>query len=166
MSTTKADLLIVDDDDELRAGLVNYFSQLGHQVVDANCGEAAVGELENKAIAVAVLDMAMPGMSGIDLLKKIKAENWETEVVLLTGEGTIETAVEAMKYGAHDFPCQTYPHEATGGGRTKGGGVRRNSQRESPVKGTDRPSHTATPDDRRFSRDAGSVPLDRTCRPQ
>ncbi|MEM8943852.1 MAG: sigma-54 dependent transcriptional regulator [Planctomycetota bacterium] len=103
MSTAKVDLLIVDDDDELRAGLVNYFRQLGHQVHEANCGELAVRELGNQIVAVAILDMAMPGMSGIDLLKKIKAENAETEVVLLTGEGSIETAVEAMKFGAHDF---------------------------------------------------------------
>ena len=131
MSTTKVDLLIVDDDDELRAGLVNYFSQLGHQVVDANCGEAAVGELENKAIAVAVLDMAMPGMSGIDLLKKIKAENWETEVVLLTGEGTIETAVEAMKYGAHDFlakPIRMKQLEAVVQRAAESGGIRKENR--------------------------------------
>ena len=131
MSSSKVDLLIVDDDDELRAGLVNYFRQLGHEVIDADCGETALGELESKSIAVAVLDMAMPGMSGIDLLKKIKAENWETEVILLTGEGTIETAVEAMKFGAHDFlakPVRMKQLEAVVQRAAESGGIRKENR--------------------------------------
>jgi DNA-binding NtrC family response regulator len=59
--------------------------------------------LEKRAFDVAVVDMVMPGMSGMQLLEKLKDDNADTEVVLLTGEGTIETAVEAMKLGACDY---------------------------------------------------------------
>jgi len=103
MTESNLDLLVVDDDDELRAGLANYFTQLGHSVEQAGSAEEALEKLQSRAFPVAVLDMVMPGMSGIDLLKKIRGDNSETEVVLLTGEGTIEKAVEAMKLGAYDF---------------------------------------------------------------
>lgn len=97
------DLLIVDDDDELRAGLVQFFRQLGHRVEQGASATEAVQQLQNRSFAVAILDMVMPGMSGIELLQKMREENPETEVILLTGEGTIETAVEAIKRGAYDF---------------------------------------------------------------
>ena len=103
MSETKIDLLIVDDDDELRAGLANYFSHLGHRTDQAGCAETALEKLQNRAYHVVLLDMVMPQMSGIDLLKKLDTDQCETQFVLLTGEGTIELAVEAMKLGAYDF---------------------------------------------------------------
>ena len=97
------DLLIVDDNDELRQGLVEYFSQLGHYVEQAACAEDALPMAHSRAFDVAVIDMVMPGMSGIELLQQLKTEHIEAEVILLTGEGTIEKAVEAMKLGAIDF---------------------------------------------------------------
>ncbi len=103
MSDSKLDLLIVDDDNDLRNGLVNYFRQLGHAVEDGDSGESAYERMQSREFGVAILDMVMPGMSGIELLEKIKKESPETEVVLLTGQGTIEKAVEAMKLGAYDF---------------------------------------------------------------
>lgn len=106
MAESKLDLLIVDDDQELRQGLVAYFADQGHRVREAESGEAAVETLDSHSFAVAVVDMVMPGMSGIDLLEKIKEENPDTEVILLTGQGTIERAVEAMKLGAYDFLCK------------------------------------------------------------
>ena len=102
-SDSKLDVLFVDDDEELLAGLVNYFGQMGYQVDAAENAERAIEKLQSRAYDVAVLDVLMPGMSGVELLEKIKVDNSETEVILLTGEGTIETAVEAMKLGAHDF---------------------------------------------------------------
>ena len=105
-TTTKAatiDLLLVDDDDDLRGNLSNYFSRLGYRVQQADCGESALAELEGRAFGVAVLDMVMPGMSGIDLLRRLKEGSAETEIILLTGEATVERAVEAMKLGACDF---------------------------------------------------------------
>lgn len=103
MSNANLDLLFVDDDDELRIGMANFFMQLGYRVDEADCGEAALEKIRNRTYDVAVVDMAMPGMSGIELLEKVKAENADAEIVLLTGEGTVEKAVEAMKLGAYDF---------------------------------------------------------------
>ena len=100
---SQIDLLIVDDDDQLRGGLAEYFRVQGYPVQEAETGEAAVPLLEQRAFRVAILDMAMPGMSGIELLQKLKTDSAETECILLTGEGTIERAVEAMKLGAFDF---------------------------------------------------------------
>ena len=99
----KHDILIVDDDEDLRGGIASYFEHLGHEVAQAGCAESALKALENRAFSLAIVDMVMPGRSGIDLLRELKQHHVETEVVLLTGEGTIETAVEAMKLGACDF---------------------------------------------------------------
>jgi DNA-binding NtrC family response regulator len=103
MSQPKLDLLFVDDDDELRAGMVIYFSHFEHRIAEAPSAEAAIDRLQHKAFNVIVSDMVMPGMSGIELLERIKGDGSDTEVILLTGEGTIEKAVEAMKLGAYDF---------------------------------------------------------------
>jgi DNA-binding NtrC family response regulator len=109
------DLLLVDDDDELRNGLIDYFRQLGYRAEGAASAELALPLLRNRSYHVAVFDFAMPGMTGVELLKQIKSENSETEIILLTGEGTIETAVDAMKLGAFDFltkPVRTKSLEA------------------------------------------------------
>ena len=97
------ELLLVDDDDELRTGMANFFRQVGHEVQEAESAEVALERLDQRVVDVVILDMVMPGMSGIDLLEKIKQDHIEGEIVLLTGEGTIEKAVEAMKLGAYDF---------------------------------------------------------------
>lgn len=99
MADAKLDLLMVDDDAELREAMVSYFAAQGHRVAAADSGESALDALASRSFSVAVVDMVMPGISGIELLKRIKAETPEVEVVLLTGQGTIERAVEAMKRG-------------------------------------------------------------------
>ncbi len=103
MADTKLDLLIVDDDAELREGLVAYMTEHGHRVEQADCGETALETLGSHSFAVAVVDMVMPGMSGVELLEKVKEDDPDTEIIMLTGQGTIENAVEAMKLGAYDF---------------------------------------------------------------
>jgi DNA-binding NtrC family response regulator len=111
----QVDLLLVDDDDELRNGLVEYFRQFRYRAEGAASAELALPLLRDREYHVAVFDLALPGMTGVDLLKQIKSENSETEIILLTGEGTIETAVDAMKLGAFDFltkPVRTKSLEA------------------------------------------------------
>jgi DNA-binding NtrC family response regulator len=108
------ELLIVDDDQELREGLMQYFEHLGCRVAGAGSAEQALPLTHERSFNVAILDLAMPGMTGIELLRQIKSENGEIEVILLTGEGTIEAAVDAMKLGAFDFlakPIRTKPLE-------------------------------------------------------
>jgi DNA-binding NtrC family response regulator len=97
------DLLIVDDDLELRETLVTRFARQNFAVQSAGSGEEALGLAQRRNFDVAIFDMRMPGMSGLELLEKFKASHPECEVVLLTGQGSIESAVEAMKLGAFDY---------------------------------------------------------------
>src|SRR6187397_2630085 len=102
-SSTLVDLLVVDDYQEFRETLSSRFSKRGFQVQCAANGEEALGLAERRTFDVAIFDMMMPGISGLELLKRFKAQHAECEVILLTGQGTIETAVEAMKLGAYDY---------------------------------------------------------------
>ena len=97
------EMLLVDDDAELRSDMASYFSRNGHAVEQCGSGEDALGLAERRAFDVMVLDLNMPGFSGLDVLKELQARNAECEVVVLTGEATVEAAVEAMKLGAREF---------------------------------------------------------------
>jgi DNA-binding NtrC family response regulator len=97
------EILLVDDDAELRADMARYFSRQGHGVQQCASGEEALDLMERRDVDVVVLDLLMPGMSGLDVLKELQRRHAECEVVVLTGEGTIESAVEAMKLGAREF---------------------------------------------------------------
>src|SRR5215471_15403244 len=103
MSETKPiDLLIVDDDSEFRGSVVARFTRRGHNVQDAGEGESALALAERRQFDVAVIDMMMPGMSGLELLERLRAQHPESEVIMLTGQGSVESAVRAMKLGAFD----------------------------------------------------------------
>ena len=97
------DLLIVDDDLELREALVTRFSRQNFAVQSAGSGEEALGLAERRNFDVAIFDMMMPNMTGLELLEKFKVSHPECEVIFLTGQGSIESAVEAMKLGAFDY---------------------------------------------------------------
>jgi DNA-binding NtrC family response regulator len=103
------DLLVVDDDDEFRGTMARMFSRRGFQVHEAANGEAALSTAQRRDFGVAILDMKMPGLCGVDLLKRFKEEHPECELIVLTGQGTIETAVQAMKQGAYDFLTKPFP---------------------------------------------------------
>lgn len=102
-SNSVIDLLLVDDDHELRSDIAQYLNSRGYRVQQCADGEEALAQSERRAFDVAILDMAMPGLNGLEVLQRLKARGAECEVVMLTGEGTIETAVEAMKLGAREF---------------------------------------------------------------
>jgi DNA-binding NtrC family response regulator len=97
------ELLLVDDDNELRSDMGNYFSRHGHHLEQCASGEEALDLLERRSFDVVVLDLMMPGMSGLDVLKELQDRHAECEVVVLTGAATVESAVEAMKLGAREF---------------------------------------------------------------
>ncbi len=107
MSQTSADtqlqLLLVDDDDALRRDMASFFSRCGHVVQQCGNGEAALELADQRAFDVLVLDLMMPGLSGLELLRQLRARGAECEVVVLTGEATVESAVEVMKLGAREF---------------------------------------------------------------
>ena len=97
------ELLLVDDDDELREDMSRYFTRRGYNVSECGDGEQALIFADQRAFDLIVLDMMMPGLSGLEVLKLLKERGSDAEVVMLTGEGSIETAVEAMKLGAREF---------------------------------------------------------------
>jgi DNA-binding NtrC family response regulator len=100
---SQVDLLFVDDDGDFRNTAAKWFARRGFRVREAPGVNDALRLLQDRQFDVVVTDMAMPGLTGIDLLQRVKELSPECEVILLTGEGTVETAVQAMKLGAYDF---------------------------------------------------------------
>ncbi len=103
------DLLIVDDDEEFRSTTVRWFERAGVRSSEAGSGEQALELAQRRDFDVAIFDMMMPGMSGLDLLKTLKETGAESQVILLTGQGTVESAVDAMKSGAFDYLTKPFP---------------------------------------------------------
>jgi DNA-binding NtrC family response regulator len=96
-------LLIADDDEQLREALERRFRRQGFAVTAAADGEEALAKAANNHWDVALIDLNMPGMNGIELMNKLKDLQPELETLLLTGQGSLETAIEAMKRGAYDY---------------------------------------------------------------
>ena len=96
-------VLIVDDEKSNRESLGKIFEREGFRVELAASGAEALDVLRREQVPVVVTDLMMPGMGGEALLRAVKALSPETEVVLMTAYGTVETAVAAMKEGAYDF---------------------------------------------------------------
>lgn len=96
-------VLVVDDDDNLRRVTQVQLQQAGHTVLTAASGKEALDILNRIPQDLVITDLRMPGMSGVDLLKKIRSDYPETAVILITAFGTVETAIEAIKLGANDY---------------------------------------------------------------
>lgn len=96
-------VLVVDDDDVLRATLSRALVRRGHLVRSAESAEAAIALAMVESPELAVIDLRMPGMGGLELLKALKDIDPATKVVVLTGYGSIATTVEAMRYGATHY---------------------------------------------------------------
>jgi len=105
----KIDLLLVDDDPDFRESVARRFVRRGFQVQEATHGEQALQLASLRQFDVVLLDMVMPGLSGIQVLEQLKLAAPESEVIMLTGQGTIEMAVQAMKLGAYDFLTKPFP---------------------------------------------------------
>ncbi len=103
MGSRTSRLLIADDDANLRTVLAGELCSTGCEVAETNSGEEALSLLEKEEFDVLLLDLNMPGRSGIDVLKQLKTVDSPVQVIILTGHGTVSAAVEAMKLGAYDF---------------------------------------------------------------
>ncbi|MBI4682791.1 MAG: sigma-54-dependent Fis family transcriptional regulator [Nitrospirae bacterium] len=104
-------LLIADDDKNLRTVLANELSDEGFDVSIAKNGAEALASLESANHDVLLLDMNMPDMSGMDVLKKIKTDSLPTEVIILTAFATVPAAVKAIKLGAYDYLTKPFKIE-------------------------------------------------------
>jgi two-component system nitrogen regulation response regulator NtrX len=102
-SKTALDVLVVDDDPAIRRTLRGVLEDEGHSVADATDGRQALDLLLQRPFDVVLLDVKMPGMGGLEALDLIREQAASTGVIMVSGEGTIPTAVRALKHGAFDF---------------------------------------------------------------
>src|SRR5271168_2503281 len=96
-------LLIVDDEQTIRRLCITVGESLGFHCIEAESGEAALTLLEEQPVHMVLTDMVMPRMSGIEFLEQVKRAHPRVEVAVMTGHGSVETAVQAMKLGAYDY---------------------------------------------------------------
>ena len=96
-------LLIVDDEQSIRQLCMTVGEALGFTCMEADGGESALALLEEQPAHIILTDMVMPNMSGLTFLEKVKKMLPRTEVAVMTGHGSVETAVQAMKLGAYDY---------------------------------------------------------------
>ncbi len=99
----KMSIMIVDDEMIVRESLFHWFEKTGHVVETASSGFEALEKLERFPFELLFVDIKMPGMDGIELLEKVKAEYPDTIVIIITAYGSIESAIKAMKTGASDY---------------------------------------------------------------
>ncbi|WP_300455764.1 response regulator [Desulfobacula sp.] len=102
-------ILLVDDEEIFCNNMTKLLQNRSYKVTAVYNGESAIKALEQEKYDVVVLDLKMPGMNGIATLKQIKELGIITETLLLTGHGSIDSAVEAIRLGAYDFltkPCE------------------------------------------------------------
>src|SRR5262249_60108375 len=102
-------ILFADDETHLRDLMQMELPRMGHEVTVCPDGAAALRALERGLYDAAMLDIRMPGLSGIDVLGQIRQMSPETQVIMLTGHATVDTAVHALRPGAFDYltkPCK------------------------------------------------------------
>lgn len=99
----KTKVLLVDDEEEFIATLGQRLEARQLKVTAVTSGVKALELVDSQDFDVIVLDLAMPGMDGLEVLKRIKADHPDAEIIMLTGHASIESGIEAMKLGAEDF---------------------------------------------------------------
>ena len=106
----KKRIMIVDDEEEFAASLAERLTIRDYDVMTSSSGENALEKLKGQILDVIILDVLMPGMGGVETLREIKKLYPLTEVIMLTGNASVESAIEGMKLGALDYlmkPCET-----------------------------------------------------------
>jgi DNA-binding NtrC family response regulator len=105
----ETNILLVDDEEGFVTALAKRLGARDMKVLSAHSGEEGLAKLDqDPAVDVVLLDVKMPGMDGIETLREIKRAHPTVEVIMLTGHGTVESAIDGMKLGAFDYlmkPC-------------------------------------------------------------
>jgi signal transduction histidine kinase len=96
-------ILLVDDEEDIREVVHLSLADMGYQVLEAEDGDEALRIFQKVQPPIVLTDIKMPNMDGIELLQKIKRENPETEVIMITGHGDMDLAIKSLKYEATDF---------------------------------------------------------------
>lgn len=99
----EANILLVDDEEAFLKVLSQRLESRGMKVDTSTTGEAAIAKAKAKGFDAIVLDLAMPGVDGMETLKRIKDDNPDLQIIMLTGHASVDKSVEAMKEGAVDF---------------------------------------------------------------
>ncbi|MEO8499471.1 MAG: sigma-54 dependent transcriptional regulator [Vicinamibacteria bacterium] len=103
MTPSAGRVLIVEDERAQRDALAQHLGRLGHQVTAVATGEAAVEQLAKRAYAILITDLRLPAMSGLDLIRHAHALDEDVGVLLMTAYASVESAIEALRIGAHDY---------------------------------------------------------------
>lgn len=111
MKKDKFRILVVDDEDSIRNRCVQLLQRKDYNVLGVNDGKQALFLIKKDNFSLVIADIRMPGLNGIDLLERIKETCPDTEVVMITGYGTVDNAVEAMKLGAYDYITKPFDME-------------------------------------------------------
>ena len=101
-------VLVAEDEENLAQILCSFLRGRGHHVVYVRDGRAAVQAVRDEAFDVALIDIIMPELDGLETLKVLRAESDPPQVIIITGNGTVETAINAMKLGAYDYMAKPY----------------------------------------------------------
>ena len=104
----KRNVLIAEDDESLLALLQRYLGGKGHRTVGVRDGTTALAQLRQHVFDVALVDINMPGIDGLEVLRQMRNEPEPPEVVIMTGDGTVDTAITAVKLGAYDYVTKPY----------------------------------------------------------
>ncbi len=96
-------ILLIDDEEEFSSTLAERLDLRGYETATASSGETGLALLANKEFDIAVLDLMMPGMNGLDTLHQLKSHSYGLPVILLTGHGSTKEGMEGMRLGAFDY---------------------------------------------------------------
>lgn len=109
--TTRGKVLLVDDETIVRDSLSEWLNDAGYEVIPAEDGYKAIEIIKNRRADVLVVDLKMPGLDGIEVLKEVKNIAPNVEVIIITAYGNVDNAVEAMKSGAADYLMKPFEPE-------------------------------------------------------
>lgn len=104
-------ILVVDDEPNILGAFAELLGALGHETVTETRADSALARLEHEVFDLAILDICLPGMDGLEALRQIKARQLKLPVIIVTGQGTMETAIEATRRGAFDYQLKPFDPE-------------------------------------------------------
>ena len=105
-----SNILIIDDEKAIRKTLSEILSYEGYKIEEAGDGEEGLKKFKEREYDVILCDIKMPKIDGIEFLEKAKEHNTDIPIIMISGHGTIETAVEAVKKGAYDYISKPPDH--------------------------------------------------------